>query len=256
METFNTTYGTVTLYSNETYIITPFRENKYWDETKTLALKPYINPNRNILEIGGHCGTSSLIYATFLSPRQQIYVYEPQKKMFALLMRNVYQNNLQHRVVPYNYGVFCYNGAGKMHDKDIDWFHNGEIAKRYGEEAYLPCNFGGVCLGNSGEEVSLITVDDMPHNDIGFIHCDAQGAENFIFSKATELIKRDRPVILFENNVNYLEGRPLYEKVCQSYPEEAAKYKDYNVEHYCMYELGYSQIIRRFFGEYDDLLIP
>lgn len=37
-------------------------------------------------------------------------------------------------------------------------------------------------------------------DNIGFIHCDAQGAENFIFSKALDTINKYRPVILYENN--------------------------------------------------------
>ena len=49
----------------------------------------------------------------------------------------------------------------------------------------------------------IITIDDMNHSDIGFIHCDAQGAENHIFSKAGNLIKKNRPVIFYENNKKY-----------------------------------------------------
>jgi len=53
-------------------------------------------------------------------------------------------------------------------------------------------------------------------NDIGFIHCDAQGADNFFFSTATNLISHYKPVILFENNENY--GTHFYDKICSIYP--------------------------------------
>jgi hypothetical protein len=39
----------------------------------------------------------------------------------------------------------------------------------------------------------------MNFENIGFIHCDAQGSENFIFSKSIDTIRRCRPVILYEN---------------------------------------------------------
>ena len=60
MDTFKTKYGTITLYKNELYIRNDFVKGKYWDEDTLLQLKKYIDPTRNILEIGGHCGTSSL----------------------------------------------------------------------------------------------------------------------------------------------------------------------------------------------------
>ena len=47
----------------------------------------------------------------------------------------------------------------------------------------------------------------MELDDIGYIHCDAQGAENFIFSKGMETIRKYRPVILYENNEHH--GRYL-----------------------------------------------
>lgn len=39
-----------------------------------------------------------------------------------------------------------------MHNKDLDG-GSGLIEKRYDKENFLKCNFGGVCLGNDGENV-------------------------------------------------------------------------------------------------------
>ena len=44
---------------------------------------------------------------------------------------------------------------------------------------------------------------NMKLDNIGYIHCDAQGSENFIFSKALETIKKYRPVIYYENNEHH-----------------------------------------------------
>ncbi len=94
METYNTKYGLITLYKNEVYIGNSFKNGKYWDEDNLLLMKQYINPNRNILEIGGHCGTSTLIYSSYLNDNSKIHVYEPQKNMYDLLIYNIKQNNL------------------------------------------------------------------------------------------------------------------------------------------------------------------
>lgn len=61
------------------FIINDFKNGKYWDIDTFLKLKQFINPNRNILEIGGHCGTSTILYASILNKPYKVYVYEPQK---------------------------------------------------------------------------------------------------------------------------------------------------------------------------------
>lgn len=249
---FNTKYGSITLYKNEIYIGGEFEKGRYWDETTLLLLKKYINPKRNILEIGGHCGTSSIVYSTFLEEDKKIFVYEPQQNMYNLLVKNIYDNGLQNKIVPHNLGVFCYKGNGTMNNIDLDG-GGGVITKRYNEENNLGCNFGGVCLGKDGEIVNLTTIDTMEHDNIGYIHCDAQGAESFIFYGGKNLIRRDRPVILYENNIQY--GDYLYNTVCNSYQE----YKNeslFDIKKYCMEELGYSNYIDKFNGGIDTLLLP
>ena len=109
METFNTTYGKITLYSNDFFIASPFRNGGYWDLDTLKVMKSYINPNKNILEIGGHCGTSTLVYASFLNDGNKVYVYEPQKNLYDLLVKNITQNQLENKVIAYNNAVFCQN---------------------------------------------------------------------------------------------------------------------------------------------------
>ena len=252
METYNTKYGLITLYKNEAFIGNDFKNGNYWDIDTLLLLQEYINPNRNILEIGGHCGTSSIVYASFLNNENKIYVYEPQINMFNLLVQNINQNNLQNKIIPNNLGVFCFEGNGQMSNIDLDG-GGGIVEKRYNEECDINCNFGGIGLGIDGENIKLTTIDNMDLDDIGFIHCDAQGSESFIFSKGLETIKKYRPVILYENNISY--AHYLYNNVCTSYPN----YKEesiFDIKKYCMEQLNYSRFIDRFNGGIDTLLIP
>jgi FkbM family methyltransferase len=251
LETYTTPYGLITLYKNEVYIGKDFKAGGYWDIDTLTKLKKYIDPNRNILEIGGHCGTSSIVYASYLKDAK-LYVYEPQRNMYTLLVQNINQNHLQDKIIPPPMGVFCYQGDGIMNDIDLDG-GEGIVEKRYTEESNLDCNFGGIGLGKGGEKISLTTIDHMNLENVGFIHCDAQGAENFILSKGIETIRKNRPVILFENN--YLFGRYLYDNVCKSYSE----YKEeslFDITKYCMEELKYSTYIHQFNGGSDTLLLP
>lgn len=254
VEIFNTKYGKVTLMKNETYIIKDFQRGGYWDIDTLLQLEQYIPKNKNILEIGGHCGTSTLVYSSFLNDGNKIFVYEAQKNMHTLLQHNIKQNGLENKITAFHNAVFCENMDIQMNNIDLDG-GGGNVQKRYTSELNLQCNFGGIGLGSGGENTRAITIDgDMKHDNIGFIHCDAQGAENFIFAKGVELIKRDRPVILYENNEKY-NGKFLYNNVCRSYPQ-FSQYSKFNLEDYCMNKLNYSKVIYKFNGGDDDLLIP
>jgi hypothetical protein len=139
-----------------------------------------------------------------------------------------------------------------MNSIDIDC-GGSIIEKRYNEENHLDCNFGGIGLGYDGEDVNLTTIDNMGLDDIGYIHCDAQGSENFIFSKSIETITKYRPVILYENNELY--GRIHYDNVCKTYPNYREE-SQFDIKKYCMEQLNYTRFIDNFNGGIDTLLIP
>lgn len=252
MDTFITKYGLITLYKNDYIIREPYLSGGYWDIDTLLYLKQYIDPARNILEIGGHCGTSTMVYSSFLNDKSKIYVYEPQRNMYNLLVKNINQNNLQNKILPHNLGVFCYNGDGIMNNIDFDGNRN-QVKKAYKPESHLLCNFGAVSLGTEGESIKMTTIDNMNIDNIGFIHCDAEGSENFIFSHGIDTIKKHRPVILYENN--FQANRINYHIVCKAYPQYK-KESTFDLKKFCMEELNYSKYIDNFNGSIDTLLIP
>lgn len=251
---FQTKYGILFLNKFDKYFIDVFKKNKYWDEENLYILcNNYVPIDKNILEIGGHSGTSTLFYAKYLENEHIIYCFEPQYKMFQILQENIRINNLQEKVKLFNNAVFCKNGVIHMHDNDLDGPVKGKI--KLLEENNKDINYGGICIGSNGETVQCIMLDDNNLNldNIGFIHCDAQGAESYIFSSAKELIKKNRPVILYEN-IN-LYGNYLYNIIKTNYPEFESNSK-FNVKTYCIEELGYYCIDNFNNSNFDSLLIP
>tara|TARA_R110002074_G_scaffold59689_1_gene145049 strand:+ start:313 stop:1089 length:777 start_codon:yes stop_codon:yes gene_type:complete len=234
INTFTTPHGKISLLANESIIGQTFINGHYWDCNSLEILKKFIDPTRNILEVGGHCGTSSIVYASYLNKPSKVFVYEPQKNMYDLLLKNINQNNLQNTIIPYNSGVFCFNGKGSM---DVtEKYSGGNVEKRYTTETQLGCNFGGVGIGEGGEGVDFTTIDSMGHDNIGFIHCDAQGAEPFLFHHGRETIKRDRPVIFYEDPFN--DGRMYFDTVCKAHPTYQ-KESQFDITDYCLKELNY-----------------
>ena len=73
------------------------------------------------------------------------------------------------------------------------------------------------------------------------------------YYKCIILIKKYRPVILYENKELY--GIYLYDNVCKSYPNYTENSK-FDIKKYCMEQLNYSYFIDKFNGGIDTLLIP
>lgn len=138
-----------------------------------------------------------------------------------------------------------------MNSIDIDGC-GGDVLKRYNEESDKPCNFGGIGLGLDGETINLVTIDNMNLTNLGFIHCDAQGSENFIFSEGLKTINANKPFILYENNELY--GKLLYSNVCKTYPQFKNE-SNFNITKYCVETLNYTYI-DNFNNSIDTLLIP
>jgi FkbM family methyltransferase len=252
--TYKNKYGLITLYSNDIYINKEFKKKNYWNEDILSKIKNFINPNKNILVIGGHCGSSSIALSSFIENEQKIYVYEPQEKLYKLLIKNIQENSLQEKIIPHNMGIFCFDGLGTMNDIDLDG-GNGIITKRYNEEYYLPCNFGGATLGKNGEIVKLTTLTsvDSNYDNIGCIYCNAQGSESFIFSKSINFITKNRPVIYFVNNKKFY--RYQYDKIIESY-SQFKEDGDFDIIDYCIKNLNYTLNREVFQNKIHVLLLP
>ena len=248
---FETKYGKISIYNNDIHFINSFKNNIYWDESTLNKIKNYIPNDKNIIEIGGHCGTSTLFYSRLISDKNKYYVFEPQQKMYDLLVHNIKTNNLQNKIEPSKAACFCFTGNINMNSTVMDG-PNKDLNIRSVDDNKL-VNYGGLSLGKDGENVTCYKLDDLQFNNIGFIHCDAQGAENFLFHGAKKLLKENRPVILYENKDHH--GPYLYNMICSKYPEFKEESK-FDLKDYCMKELNYSKYIDRFDGSVDTLLIP
>lgn len=248
-KTYNTKYGKVTLLNNDVYFITKFDKGKYWDEETLCYLRDNFISKGNILEIGGHSGTSTLFYSHIFD---NLYVFEPQKKMYNLICKNMKDNNKQN-VNIFNKALFCFNGEINMNDTDLDGVRKNEKITVL-EEKNEKINYGGLSIGKNGETVKCITLDSLDIENITFIHCDAQGAEPFIFSKGKEFIKKHRPTILYENSDLY--GKYLLNVIKESYPQYNEE-SNFNIKDYCVNILGGYICIDNFMNSgFDSLLIP
>jgi FkbM family methyltransferase len=232
---YDTKYGPITLAARDTMIGNELAAGKYWNDDLHEKLLPYIPRNRDIIEVGGQSGTDTIFYARLLDEAHRVYTFEPQIEMYTLLNKNVQQNSLQHKVTAYNKAVLSICGNGQM---AID--------------PTTQNNPGGLGIGEGGEAIEFVTIDSMNFQNVGYIHCDAQGADLHVLFGATETIKRCRPAILIED-LSLPSGREFawfIDRAKDNYPNAPM------VEDMIAFtkELNYTLFYG--FGHMDSLLVP
>ena len=144
------------------------------------------------LDIGAHHGE----YTKILSKKfNRVFAFEPYLPNIEFL-HNQFDATPNIIIVPK--AVANANGIAKMFTNHLDTegsLHS-EFAHKY-EWGYHEDNY---------VEVETITLDDFCKNiEVNFIKVDAEGAEDFIFTKAAETLKNNDPWIVLETHflVNY-----------------------------------------------------
>jgi FkbM family methyltransferase len=192
--TFQTKYGFFTCYSNDIVFSSSLRSSKIYEEDLiTQYIVPILKKYDNeifILDIGGHIGTHTILYSRLLNCR--IIAFEPQKRIYELLQKNVHDNQLTNCTL-HN----CAVGHTNIRTTLSDTLYDGYNCKiEYDVNKIL--NYGGIGLGENGEQVNMITIDSLNLDKCDYIKIDIEGAEILALMGAESTIHKFKPLIWFE----------------------------------------------------------
>lgn len=154
------------------------RRGERWDRSQIRCAEQFITVGSNVVDVGAHIGTLTIPYAQFVGDSGRVYAFEPQQKIYAELLSNLYLNNI--------------NNVTAIRKAVGNSF--GEI-----EMAVPPRNNEGATgFGKNGELVPLIPLDSLRLKDISFIKIDVEGAEKMVLEGARQTITREKPVMYIE----------------------------------------------------------
>jgi hypothetical protein len=89
------------VHKNDTCIADCLRSGCLFEKFIVTFVRHFINPNRNIIDLGANIGTHTIIYSNYTNGK--IYSFEPQKTIFDILNKNIELNNCKN-VITYNLG--------------------------------------------------------------------------------------------------------------------------------------------------------
>jgi FkbM family methyltransferase len=195
-QTFSTECGILTTFKNDIEFYNSLQNGKFYEQEIVLfKIIPLFKENNNekiILDIGSHIGSHSILYAKYID-NCQVYCFEPQQAIFQLLQKNIndnlltncklFHNTVGHKITETTMSSMLYDG----YDCLIEYNTNKII------------NYGGIGLGQNGENTKMITIDSLNLERCDYIKIDVEGAEILVLMGATETIEKYKPIIMFEN---------------------------------------------------------
>jgi len=202
IKSFKTKFGTICYLKNDIPFVTQFLEdNKVYEEDLVFKyFKNILKQSKIVLDIGSHVGGHIFMFK-HINPSLEIYAFEPQKKIFEVLLHNIESNDFEN-IKLYNNAVA--NKTIKTTLSDLVINPEETILVDYKNPGYN--NFGGVQLGENGEEVQTITIDSLNLQGCDFMKIDVEGAEHLVLLGAQETIKKYQPYIWFEKNFKKLNN--------------------------------------------------
>jgi FkbM family methyltransferase len=160
-----------------------YRAAKEWwrGEAEIRHLPSLIDTRRNAIDVGANKGTYSYFMAGLA---RQVYAFEPNPKMFAVLRRTIGRN-----VTAFPIALSDRSGTDTLR---IPYGRKGVSNQGSSLSPSKPmANFIPLT-------VETRRIDDLGFSDIGFIKIDVEGHEQEVLAGAAHTISRDRPNLLIE----------------------------------------------------------
>jgi len=199
----------------------------------------------NVVDVGAHVGLHAIPYAHRVEGRGRVYAFEPHAVMAELLGRNAEVNECSAGIEILHFAAGHIDGIEASLD---DVIHDGPNAEQpYHYEPSRPFNYGGLQLGLGARKVTMRTLDSFAFADVALLKVDAEGSEPLVLWGARDLVRRCRPLILFERN-----GKHITESM-RSMIDIPDEVRAFRIEEYTS-GLGYSEPLQ--LGDKEYLLRP
>ena len=163
-----------------------------WEPHVVRNLQAHVVPGSVALDVGAYIGTHAVLMGRLTGPEGRVYAFEPQRKAYRELRRNIELNGLAN-VTALRYAVGAETRVVEMSPPREIGVVDGEgraVGRALGE--------GGVAVGVGGDRAELRPLDSFGFRNVSLLKIDVEGFEDEVLAGAERLIRESRPVILLE----------------------------------------------------------
>jgi FkbM family methyltransferase len=199
-----TEMGTFYYLAEDHYIAGSLRHGLAWERNVLHGVLAHLPAEErcNVIDVGAHVGLHTIPYAHRVRGRGVVYAFEPHAIMAELLCRNVEVNACSADVEVFRLAAGHVDGVEVSLDDVI--YDGPNAGEPYRYEDHREFNYGGLQLGLGARKVVMRALDSFAFADVALLKVDVEGAGPLVLWGARELIRRCRPLILFERNAKHI----------------------------------------------------
>jgi len=233
----------IKIAKNDLVIRDYLKRGYLFEKYVTMTIYAFCKKNDIIMDVGANVGCVTIPCAKWFI----VHAFEPFAINFKALNDNTILNNVENNTILYNNAVGHKNMETQLSSNiQVPDSERKISTKKIGPEKI---NYGGIQLGESGQKITMITLDSLMDkiNKVSLIKVDVEGAESLVFYGARNIIKKDRPIIIFEKNWQNVTEEM---KRSMNLSEEVI---NFDIVKYCK-DLGYNKMIYLHLEDY--VLVP
>lgn len=210
-------------FTKNRFILNSYNHKGYWyygakrDKNTIKLFQLWIKPNQFVLEIGGHIGYFSTLYANIVGNKGRVDVFEPSKENLKYLNKNIayLPSGLQKIITVVN------KGAGDV-DSVLDFY----VDPISGQNNSFVENFEGFLVNRAysaesnaeliKEKVEVIRLDTYFENKIiypNFVKIDVEGFEWKVIEGFTLTILKAHPDFMIEIQTDSEKIIPFFKEI-------------------------------------------
>ncbi len=156
-------------------------KHEFWDGFLRPVYDKYLNKDSVVIEVGAHIGSHTIYLGKKVN---KVFAFEPQPKVYEQLIGNLILNNLGN-VCVFNCAVYSNCETKFSIEQNVDY------------ETFRYSSALGLVIDKEGP-INSVTLDKLDLDRLDMIKCDSQGADYHAFKGAENLIKKFKPILVFE----------------------------------------------------------
>lgn len=185
------------------------------DMEDILAYKHILKPHDIAIDVGANIGWNTCFLAKFLKGTGHVYAFEPDDDNYALLCKNIQNNNLTN-VTPIKLALSDATYQGKFYHSETNF--GNHLLEPVMINTQEHNRYGMVEVTTFDEILTKINIDP---TKISLIKLDIQGHEPHFFNGAKQFFKTHRPTMV-------MEYAPFHIKQCGGSPFDVFGFIDRN----------------------------